>query len=78
VRLTAHLAIECIMAITVREGALELKGSHSMGDGWIFLKTCCDVSFNKVLWNEPTFGPDPSRWTVPLILDFSDGNGHYI
>ncbi len=22
---------------------------------WIFLKTRRDVSFNKVLWNEPTF-----------------------
>ena len=33
-----------------------LKGSHSMGNGRIFLKTCRDVSFNKVLWNEPTFG----------------------
>ncbi len=33
-----------------------LKGSHSMGDGRILLKTCRDVSFNKVLWNEPTFG----------------------
>jgi hypothetical protein len=37
-----------------------------MGDGWIFLKTHHNVSFNEVLWNEPTFGPDPSRWTVPL------------
>ncbi len=33
-----------------------LKGSHSMGDGRIFLKTRPDVSFNKVLWNEPTYG----------------------
>ncbi len=33
-----------------------LTGSHSMGDGRIFLKTCRDVSFNKVLSNEPTFG----------------------
>ncbi len=32
------------------------KGSHSMGDGRIFLKTCCDISFNKILSNEPTFG----------------------
>ncbi len=32
-----------------------LKGSYSMGDGRIFLKTRCDVSFNEVLWNEPTF-----------------------
>jgi hypothetical protein len=33
-----------------------LKGSHSMEDGQIFLKTRCDVSFNKVLSNEPNFG----------------------
>jgi hypothetical protein len=26
-----------------------------MGDRQIFLKTHRDVSFNKVLWNEPTF-----------------------
>jgi hypothetical protein len=33
-----------------------LKGSHSIGDGKIFLKTRRDISFNKVIWNEPTFG----------------------
>ncbi len=33
-----------------------LKGSHSMGDGWIFLKPRCDDSFKKVLSNEPNFG----------------------
>jgi hypothetical protein len=33
-----------------------LKGSHPMGDGRIFLKTRHDVSFNKVLSNEPNFG----------------------
>jgi hypothetical protein len=27
-----------------------------MGGGRIFLKTRRDISFNKVLWNEPTFG----------------------
>jgi hypothetical protein len=32
-----------------------LKGSHSMGEGWIFLKTRRDVSFNKDLSNEPSF-----------------------
>ncbi len=35
--------------------SLELKGSHSMGDGRIFLKTRRDVSFKKGLSNEPTF-----------------------
>ncbi len=30
-----------------------LKGSHSMGDGRIFLKTGGDASFNKDLSNEP-------------------------
>ncbi len=52
--LTAHLAIECIWAITVRDGALALKGSHSMGDGRIFLKSHQDSSFNEDLWNEPS------------------------
>ena len=33
-----------------------LKGSHSMGDGRIFLKSRRDVSFKKGLSNEPTFG----------------------
>ncbi len=42
------------MAITVRDGAIALKGSHSMGDGRIFLKSLCDASFNKDLSNEPT------------------------
>jgi hypothetical protein len=41
---------------SVRDGALELKGSHSMGDGRIFLKSRRDVSFKKGLSNEPTFG----------------------
>jgi hypothetical protein len=59
-------------------GALELKGSHSMGDRRFFLKIRRDASFKKGLSNEPTFGlihlilililysEDPSRWTVPL------------
>jgi hypothetical protein len=38
--LTAHLLIECIMGnYTVRDGAIALKGSHSMGDGRIFLNS---------------------------------------
>ncbi len=32
-----------------------LKGSHSMGDRWIFLKNRRDVSFNQDLSNEPNF-----------------------
>jgi hypothetical protein len=32
-----------------------LKGSHSMGDGRIFLKTRRDASFYKDLSNEPNF-----------------------
>jgi hypothetical protein len=32
-----------------------LKGSHSMGDGRICLKTGRDASFNKDLSNEPNF-----------------------
>ncbi len=39
-----------------RRRSHNFKGSLSMGDGRIFLITRCDVSFNKVLWNEPTFG----------------------
>ncbi len=42
--------------ITVRDGARALKGSHSIGDGRIFLKNLRDTSFNKGLSNEPTFG----------------------
>jgi hypothetical protein len=42
--------------IIARDGGLELKGSHSMGDGRIFQKTPHDISFQIVLWNEPTFG----------------------
>ncbi len=52
VRLAAHLAIECIMGNYCMRW---LKGSHSMGEGRIFLKTRRGVSYNKVLWNEPTF-----------------------
>jgi hypothetical protein len=37
-------------AINVRDGALALKGSHSMGDGWIFLKSLRDASFNKEIY----------------------------
>jgi hypothetical protein len=35
-------------AIFVGDGALGLKGSHSMGDGQIFLKTRRDASFIKI------------------------------
>jgi hypothetical protein len=35
--------------------SLALKGSHSMGDGRIFLKTGRDASFHKDLSNEPNF-----------------------
>jgi hypothetical protein len=38
VRLTAQSAIRCLIAITVRDGAVTLKGSHRMGDGRIFSK----------------------------------------
>ncbi len=41
--------------LTSRRRSHALKGSHSMGDGRIFLKTCCDASFNKYLSNEPNF-----------------------
>ncbi len=38
-----------------RRRSQALKGSHSMGDGRIFLKTGRDASFNKDLSNEPNF-----------------------
>ncbi len=38
-----------------RRRSHSLKGSHSMGDGRIFLKTHRDASFNKDLSNEPNF-----------------------
>ncbi len=76
-RLTAHLPIECLWAISVRDGALELEGSHSMGDGQIFLKTRRDVSFKKGLSNEPTFGlihldstfkaPSSLSWGISIL-----------
>jgi hypothetical protein len=56
VRLAAHLAIESLMPITVRDGTESLKGSHRMDDGRIFLKNLSDTSFNKDLLNEPNFG----------------------
>jgi hypothetical protein len=37
-----------------------------MGGRWIFLKTYRASLFNEDLSNEPNFGWDPSRWTVPL------------
>jgi hypothetical protein len=41
--------------ITVLDGAGSLKGFHTMGDGWIFLKNR-RTSFNKDLSMEPYFG----------------------
>jgi hypothetical protein len=38
-----------------RRRSHSLKGSHSMGDRRIFLKTCRNASFNKDLSNEPNF-----------------------
>jgi hypothetical protein len=38
-----------------RKRSHALKGSHSMGDRQIFLKTGRDASFNKDLPNEPNF-----------------------
>ncbi len=33
-----------------------LKGSHGMGDGWIFLKNHRASVFNEDISNEPNFG----------------------
>jgi hypothetical protein len=38
-----------------RRRSHSLKGSYSMGDGRIFIKTRRDASFNKDLSNEPNF-----------------------
>ncbi len=54
--LTAHLPIECPMSNYCRDGTIAFQGSHSMGDGQIFLKSLRDASFNKDLSNEPTLG----------------------
>ncbi len=53
-------------AITVRDGALALKGFHSMGDGRIFLKNIRDASFNEDLWNEPNLGWIHLAGQIPL------------
>ena len=42
--------------ITVRDGALELKGSQRMRGGRIFLKTFGAHLFSEDLSNEPNFG----------------------
>ncbi len=44
------------MPITVRDGAVALKGSPRMGDGLIFPKSLRDSLFNEELSNEPNFG----------------------
>jgi hypothetical protein len=54
--LRSYLNLLHIWQLKSRRRSHALKGSHSMGDGRIFLKTGRDVSFNKVLSNEPTFG----------------------
>jgi hypothetical protein len=55
VRLTAHLAIECIMDNYCTRWRPCVKGL-SLDGGWrIFLKSRRDVSFNKDLSNETNF-----------------------
>ncbi len=56
VRLTAHLAIECIMGNYCTRWRPCFKGLSLVGGRADFSKNPRDVSFNKVLWNEPTFG----------------------
>jgi hypothetical protein len=55
VRLTAHLAIECIMGNYCTGWRPCVKGLSLDGGGRIFLKNRCDISFNKDLSNEPNF-----------------------
>ncbi len=43
------------MPTTVQDGKESLKGSHTIGDGQIFLKNLRDISINKDLSNEPNF-----------------------
>ncbi len=50
--LTAHLAIKCLMAISVLDDAESLKGFQTMGDRQIFLKNRHASSFYKDLSNE--------------------------
>ncbi len=52
----AQLAIRCLIAITVRDSTVLLKGSHRMGDGWIFSKNLRASLFNDDPSNEPNFG----------------------
>jgi hypothetical protein len=40
----------------IRDGTIALKGSHSMRDRRIFLKSLRDNPFDKDLSNEPNFG----------------------
>jgi hypothetical protein len=56
VRLTAHLAIECIMGNYCTRWRPCVKGL-SLNGGWAdFSKSRCDASFNEDLWNEPSLG----------------------
>jgi len=45
-----------------------LKGSHSMGDGRIYLKSRRDASFNEDLWNEPSLGWIHPRYCRDIVL----------
>ncbi len=62
--ITAQLTIRCQL---VRYGAVTLKGSQRIGDGWIFLKTLRAFLFNNDLSNEPNF----SRIYISLDSGFN-------
>ncbi len=54
--------------ISVWDGAIALNGSHSMGDGQIFLKSLRDISFYKDLLNEPTWWDQASLWMRSSLM----------
>jgi hypothetical protein len=58
------------LPITVRDGALTLKGSLRMGDGQIFSKNLLASIFSDDLSNEPNFGQIhlSGHSAVPLIV----------
>jgi hypothetical protein len=62
-RLTVHLA-KCLMANYCMRWSGIFKGLSHNGGRADFLENLHETSINKDLSNEP----DPTRWTVPLII----------
>jgi hypothetical protein len=69
VRLTTQLASRSLIANYCTRWCCNLKGSHRMGDGRIFLKNSALFSLTTTYgMSLISAGPDPSRWTVPLMV----------